>query len=250
MIIALIMAGGRSERMRASSGSQHKALVRVQGLSLLERNLHMLLSHGFRDIFIAVSAHEPELQAYVANCGQRLVAARGAHLECLIEDVPLGTIGIARQLKAPAETILVINVDNLTALNLRQFVDHHLKAEAAFTIATHVEPFQIPFGEVIINYGLITEYREKPVRQIRVSSGTYVLAARACELINPIGPTSVPQLFAALRKQGERISAYEHAAPWIDVNDAAAIKKAEQMIADHASDFECRDEWFAAGGRP
>jgi mannose-1-phosphate guanylyltransferase/phosphomannomutase len=249
MTIALIMAGGRSERMRASSGPQHKALVRVQGLSLLERNLHKLLSHGFRDIFIAISAHEPELQAYVANCGQRLVVSRGARLECLIEQVPLGTIGIARQLKARAAAILVVNVDNLTALNLRQLVDHHLESSAAFTIATHVEPFQIPFGEVALDDGLVTEYREKPVRQIRVSSGTYVLAARACELIAPVGPTSVPQLFAALRRQGERISAFEHAAPWIDVNDAAAIKQAEQLIADHASDFEWRDEWFAAGGR-
>ena len=249
MTVALIMAGGRSERMRASSGPQHKALVRVHGLSLLERNLHTLLSHGFRDIFIAISAHEPELHAYVADCGQRLVAARGARLERLVEDVPLGTIGIARQLKARAEAILVVNVDNLTALNLRQLADHHLESRAAFTIATHVEPFQIPFGEVTLDDGLVTEYREKPVRRIRVSSGTYVLAARACELINPVGPTGVPQLFAALLARGERISAFEHAAPWVDVNDAAAIKQAEQLIRDHANDFACRDEWLAAGGR-
>jgi NDP-mannose synthase len=250
MNTALIMAGGRSERMRASSGPQHKALVRVLGLSLLERNLHKLLSYGFRDIFIAVSAQEAELQAYVADRCQQVTAARGARLECLIEDVPLGTIGIARELKARAATILVVNVDNLTAMNLRQLVNHHLESGAAFTIATHFEPFQIPFGEVNLNEGLVTEYSEKPVRRIRISSGTYVLAARACEFIDPAGPTSVPQLFTALRRQGERVSAFEHAAPWIDVNDAAAIKRAEQLIGDHPTDFECRDKWVAVRGRP
>src|SRR6185369_3742398 len=112
------------------------------------------------------------------------LAARGARLECLKEDVPRGTIGIARELKGRAETILVVNVDNLTALNLRHLVEHHLESGAAFTVATHFEPFQIPFGEVTLDDGFITDYREKPVRQIRVSSGTYVLSARACEFIN------------------------------------------------------------------
>ncbi|HKP13007.1 MAG TPA: sugar phosphate nucleotidyltransferase [Blastocatellia bacterium] len=240
MEIALIMAGGRSERMRASFGPQHKALVRVLGLSLLERNLYKLLSHGFSDIFIATNSHEPELLAHVAECRQRL-AARGARLECLKEDAPRGTIGIAHELKGRAETILVVNVDNLTALNLRHLVEHHLESGAAFTVATHFEPFQIPFGEVILDDGLITDYREKPVRRICISSGTYVLSARACELIDPAEPTSVPQLFAALRGRGERISAFEHAAAWIDVNDAAAVAGAERLIRDHPADFECAD---------
>ncbi len=34
MCVALIMAGGRSERMRASLGPQHKGLVRIMGLSM------------------------------------------------------------------------------------------------------------------------------------------------------------------------------------------------------------------------
>ncbi len=55
MAVALIMAGGRSSRMRASV-PRHKAMVEVLGLSMLERNLIMLAGHGFRDIAIAVNA--------------------------------------------------------------------------------------------------------------------------------------------------------------------------------------------------
>jgi dTDP-glucose pyrophosphorylase len=242
MRVALIMAGGRSERMRASSGPQHKALVRILGLSMLERNLCKLLSFGFREIVVAINAQESELERYVADRGMALAAARGARLQCLKEDVPLGTIGIARELKGWSEAVLVVNVDNLTALDLRLLVDRHLESGAALTIATHVEPFQIPFGEVRLNGDFITDYLEKPVRRIRVSSGTYVLAPKACELINAVPPTSVPQLFEALIRQGEPVMAFEHTAAWIDVNDAAAAARAEQLIRDHLCEFEYWDQ--------
>ena len=56
MNVALIMAGGRSERMRATLGCQHKALVRVLGVCMLERNICKLLSFGFREIVVAISS--------------------------------------------------------------------------------------------------------------------------------------------------------------------------------------------------
>ena len=76
MCVALIMAGGRSERMRASLGPQHKALVRVMGLSMLERNICKLLSFGFREIFIAINSHESELECYIETRCRALAAAR------------------------------------------------------------------------------------------------------------------------------------------------------------------------------
>ena len=242
MCVALIMAGGRSERMRASLGPQHKALVRVIGLSMLERNICKLLSFGFREIFVAISSHEPELECYVETRCKTLAAARGATLRCLKESAPLGTIGIARELKGYSQPVLVVNADNLTALDLNRLVADHRESGAALTIATHIEPFQIPFGEVRISDGLITDYLEKPVRQISISSGTYVLSPSACEFIRPDTPTNVPQLFATLVKQGERVRAFEHTASWIDVNDSAAVGRAEELIRNRPCEFEYWDQ--------
>ncbi len=168
--------------------------------------------------------------------------ARGATLRCLKECVPLGTIGIAREMKDYSQAILVVNVDNLTALNLNRLVADHLESAAALTIATHIEPFQIPFGEVRISDGFITDYLEKPVRRISISSGTYVLSPRACEFIYPGISTNVPQLFATLIQQGERVRAFEHTSSWIDVNDAAAAGRAEELIRNRLSEFEYWDQ--------
>src|SRR5262245_23504016 len=90
---ALIMAGGRSQRMRATAGSSHKALVPILGVSLLERNLRHLLDEGFRDIVVAVSSNEPEIGRYLENSFRPPLEECGASLEILWEDTPLGTIG-------------------------------------------------------------------------------------------------------------------------------------------------------------
>jgi NDP-sugar pyrophosphorylase family protein len=37
---------------------------------------------------------------------------------------------------------------------------------------------------------------------------------------------------------GCRVAAFQHEAPWIDVNDSAAIARAEQLISRHKKAFE------------
>jgi dTDP-glucose pyrophosphorylase len=238
MTAALIMAGGRSDRMRATLGSRHKALVPVLGVPMLERNLHKLLSAGFRTIVVASSAREPTIGEYVRTRGRALARTQHATVESVVEDQPRGTIGIAGVLHDRADAWLVVNVDNLTALDLQALALHHRNAGAALTIATHVEPFRIPFGELEVSGTHVVRYAEKSLRQIRVSSGAYVLSPRACRLIRTDGRTDVPELVEALLARGESIAAFEHEAPWIDVNDAAAVTRAEELIARHPSAFD------------
>jgi NDP-mannose synthase len=238
MNTAVIMAGGQSERMRATLGPHHKALVPVLGVPMLERNLYKLLSAGIDEIVVATSVHEPAIEDFVHTRGRALAKARGATVECFIERQPLGTIGVAGALRDRSDALLVVNVDNLTALDLKGLVHHHRRVGAALTIATHCEPFQIPFGEVKVCDGQITRYAEKPLRRIQVSSGTYVLGSRACELLPSDRRTDIPQLFATLMEHGESIAAFAHEAAWIDVNDAAALDKAERLMLDHAQVFE------------
>ncbi len=56
MCTAIIMAGGRSERMRSTAGQTHKALISVLGVPMIERNLLALFAQGFRNVIVAVSS--------------------------------------------------------------------------------------------------------------------------------------------------------------------------------------------------
>jgi NDP-sugar pyrophosphorylase family protein len=227
------MAGGKSERMRATAGPLHKALVPVAGVTLIERNLRALLSEGFREIVVAVSKSEPQIVEYLEGFCIGKAAESGARVEVFYESMPLGTIGAAREAVGNADALLIVNVDNLTLLPLREFVAFHYRQGASLTIAAHEEPFQIPFGELDLVQDRVNGYVEKPVKPIWISSGTYVVAREACSFLLPGRCTDVPDFVALLFREGKYVSAYRHAAPWIDVNHAAALKKAEEMVVRH-----------------
>jgi len=238
MPAALIMAGGCSARMRASRDARHKALVEVLGLSMLERNVLTLLSHGFDNIVVAISAQEKALITFARGRATRLAHAVGANLSVFVEEQPLGTIGAAKAIRARAENVLVVNVDNLSSLDLTALIAHHETSKAVMTIATHIEPFHVPFGQVSIRNGEIIEYREKPDLPVLLSSGTYVLGSAARQEIPPGRPVGIPELVHTLLRKGQRVSAFSHAAPWIDVNDAASVERAEFLLMANSPRFE------------
>ena len=66
-VLAAIMAGGRSERMRATNGATHKALVEVGGVTMLERNVRRLLKRGIKEIVVVSSPAEPRIADAIEN---------------------------------------------------------------------------------------------------------------------------------------------------------------------------------------
>jgi NDP-sugar pyrophosphorylase family protein len=229
---ALIMAGGKSERMRATAGPSHKALALVRGIALLEWNVRTLLHYGFHDVVVAVNPDESEILQFLHRTAE-IARAGGATLRPYLERIPLGNIGAARQVIGTADTLLTLYVDNLAAIDLRALVDHHHAGAFEMTIATHVETFRMPFGELAIRDGKVDAYVEKPAYRIRVSSGTCVLSRRACDTIEPGRMIGASMLFRTLHDAGERIGAFEHEAPWIDINDAAALSRAHRIVEEH-----------------
>lgn len=231
--LALVMAGGRSERMRATAGPRHKALTQVGGTTLLERNVNTLLDAGFRELVVVTAAGETELARYVDERVVPLARARGAALRAVVEAAPLGNIGFVAALGADAGDVLVVYVDNLTALDPRALLAHHRAHDHDLTIAVHDEPFAIPYGELDVRAGRVVAYREKPVLRVRVSSGTCVVGPRARALAAPGARLDARDLFALVSGAGYSVGAYEHDAPWVDVNDAGAVRRAEALVAEH-----------------
>jgi NDP-sugar pyrophosphorylase family protein len=227
---ALIMAGGRSERMRAGGTAAHKSLRAVQGMPLVEWNLRGLLRSGFRRLFVAAAAREQALLSWLAERGRALCAEQLASLEILVEHEPLGTIGAASLLPPDVRDVAIVNVDNLTTLDLRTLLRTHLDANAAATIATHTHPFRMPFGMLEVEGPRVTAYREKPELPVVISSGTYALNRRAIALLTAGQRTDVPALIDALLRAGEMVAAHPHCDLWIDVNDEAALAQAEQLF--------------------
>jgi mannose-1-phosphate guanylyltransferase/phosphomannomutase len=224
--------------MRATAGPDHKVLRPVLGVPLLERNLCRLLDCGFSEIAVAVSAQERPLQNYLTTRGRTLAKARHATLAPIAEQHPLGTIGVIHQLRHSSEPVVVINGDNLTNLDLRAVLGHHRRSGADMTVAVHREPFRVPLGEVSIIEGELVAYNEKPIHELVISSGAYVVEPTVAAMLGRGQRCDVPELVSLVIGAGGSVAAYSHDSLWMDVNDAADLRRCEALVRDHTDAFE------------
>jgi len=232
-VAALMMAGGRSERMRASGSRHHKGLRTVLGVTLIECNLRALLWFGFKQLYVAINAQEWALAAWIEGHGRPLAESQSATLDVLVETERLGTIGAVASLPRAIDDALIVNVDNLTSLDLGQLARYHRECKAAATIATHDQPFPIPFGMLELAGQRVLAYREKPKLSVSISSGTYVLNRRAIDRVPAGQRFDVPALIDALLQADDTVAAYPHSEPWMDVNDEAALSHARRMFSEN-----------------
>ena len=147
--------------MRRSGATVPKPLVQVAGRTLLEHNLVALVRSGFDEIHVAVAAGDTLTGEFLAGPARTVAARGGARLATVVEDPPLGSLGAVALVDTGGD-LLVVNADNLTALDLSDVVDSHRRSGAAMTLAVHDEPFPMPFGEITLVGDRVVTYREKP----------------------------------------------------------------------------------------
>lgn len=227
----LVMAGGAGSRMRASGAQEPKPLVAVGGVSVLERNIAALVRAGVRDVTVAASRGHEDIARFVDGAAAR-VRAVGGTLGLVQEDRPLGSLGVAGIVGKDEDHVVVVNADNVTALDLRRVVEHHVGGDAAMTIGVHREAFTMPFGRVVADvHGRVRAYDEKPTATFTVSSAVCVLAPAARDELRPPRFVMLADFVNGLLTSGAHVASFPHDAPWVDVNDLAARQRAEVMVA-------------------
>lgn len=234
--LAMIMAGGASSRMRQSGIDRSKALVSVGGSTLLDRNIDALLRSGFDEIVVACSALRPEVGAYAREIAGK-VEARGGVLTVIEETAPLGNIGAVACIRDRPDPLLVVYVDNLTALDLAAIAGHHLSHDATLTIAVHQQPFTMPFGEVLLDGSQVKLYSEKPTTMFTVCSAVAVVGPAARAAIAADEAIGLSDLVSRLLRQGKAVEAFAHDAAWIDINHQAALAEADRLVAANPTLF-------------
>ena len=242
---ALIMAGGRGDRMARSGVAEPKPLVPVAGVTLLEWNLRLLIGSGIDRVVVSVAERDARVRQFVADRLGLIGERAGVAVDELVEEPPLGNIGPAGLLAGSVDSLLVVYADNLTGVDLCQIYDDHLADDVDLTLAAHREAFAMPFGELTVDVAhpdRLVAYTEKPTHVLLVSSAVMVLGPRAIERAGAEVPLGISQLAQALVDEGGQVRLWSHDAPWVDVNDRAAIERAEALVAHHPDLFPTPDE--------
>ena len=228
---AIILAGGKAERLGDAAGGLPKPLVPVAGRSLAAWQLDLLARAGVDRVIISCSAGTGD--AFVST-----LDGHGIQIAVAEEPERLGRGGgirfAARMLRARGE-IFAMNGDDLVDVDLPALLTHHREQDAAATI-TVARP-RSPFGVVELDGDRVTGFAEGGTIDCWVSCGVYVLGEEALARFPERGDHETTT-FPELASEG-RLAAFRHAGVWLTVNTPKDLRRAEEYVSEHP-------EWLRA----
>ena len=221
---ALLLAGGKGERLGEAAEGRPKPLVLVGGRPLASYQVAQLARVGVTRVIVACSAGtEPLFEEALGGLGPEIVTVG--------ESEPLGRGGGLRLAAAERDEqgpVFALNGDELLDLDLAQLLERHLELGGAATIV--VSPLVSHLGVVDLeDDDTVTGFREGPKLPHWVNSGVYVLGEEALERLPERGDHEA-STFPELAQEG-KLKAFRHEGVWLTVNTPKDLRRAEEFIA-------------------
>jgi NDP-sugar pyrophosphorylase family protein len=220
---AMILAAGLGTRLRPLTDNRPKALVEIDGRTLLEITLSRLRKFGVSEVIINVYHFAHMIAEYLKTNDNF-----GMHIEISREDVLLDTGGglkkaahffvgdSGRPDSSGQEPFIVHNVDVLSAIDLRRMVQFHTENQALATLAVQDRKTSryLLFDDQLQLCGRrfgddrpeLVEGREH-VRSLAFS-GIHVISPRLLAMMAEDGAFSIIASYLRLAAQGEKILAF------------------------------------------
>jgi NDP-sugar pyrophosphorylase family protein len=225
---AIILAGGKAERLGAAAGGRPKALVPVAGRPLAAYQVALLASAGVERVIVSCSAGtEDEFVSELSGLGPEIAIAS--------EPEPLGRGGglrLAASARLESGDVYALNGDELVDLDLGAMLSRHRETGAAATIA--VAPLRSPFGVVELGEDdVVTGFTEAPELPHWVSCGVYVLAEETLALLPERGDHET-STFPDLASEG-RVRAFRNTGLWLTINTPKDLRRAEKVMSSEAA---------------
>jgi len=223
---ALVLAGGKAERLGDAAQGNPKPLVHVDGYPLAEYTVARLVDAGVTRVIVACRAGQEEVFV-------NALAGLGAEIVPVGEPEPLGRGGglrLAASRREESGTVLALNGDELLDVDFQALLADHERSGAAATIV--VSRVHSPFGVVDIDEdGEVTGFREAPMLPHWVNSGVYALGEEAVARLPERGDHE-QSTFPELAEEG-KLRAFRHEGVWLTVNTPKDLRTAEEFMHDH-----------------
>ena len=212
---AVILAGGKGQRLRPYTTVLPKPLMPIGDMPILEVVLRQLKAAGITRVTMAVGYLAELMQAFFGN-GKRL----GLEIDYSFEERPLGTVGPLTLIPSLAEErdFLMMNGDVLTTMDYRHLIERHRSSGADVTVATYRREVKIDFGVIESDErDMLTGYVEKPRFDYRVSMGVYCFDARVLKRLEPGVYCDFPDLIKSLLAAGRPVASFPFEGYWLDM---------------------------------
>jgi NDP-sugar pyrophosphorylase family protein len=223
---AIVLAGGKAERLGDAAGGRPKSLVDVAGRPLLAYQVSRLARAGVERVIVSCAAGDGEL--FVRELG-------GLGTEIVTAEEPErlgrgGGIKFAAGARRETGDVLALNGDELVAVDFESLASRHRDREAVATVTVARPKSQ--FGMVDVDESdVVHGFEEAGQVPYWVNCGIYVLSDEAIRRFPDRGDhetTTFPELAA----EGA-LHAFRHEGVWLTVNTPKELRVAAEYVAAH-----------------
>jgi dTDP-glucose pyrophosphorylase len=223
---AIVMAGGRGERLRPLTDTIPKPLLKVGDKPIIEHNLNRLISYGVDDFWITLKYLGSQVKEYFKNGEEQ-----GVHIHYIEETEPLGTVGAAKQaVGLKHDTVLLTNSDLLTNIDYEDFYLHFINSNADFSVVTIPYNVTIPYAVLETQNEEVINFKEKPTYTYFSNGGIYLMKKEVLEMIPANQFFNTTDLMERLISQGKKVVSYPHRGYWLDIGKHEEYQKAQEDI--------------------
>lgn len=225
-IDAVIMAGGRGERLRPLTDTLPKPLLPLGDKPIIEYNVDRMLSYGIGNITISVRYLGQQIQDYFGDG-----SSKDACIRYVDEDRPLGTLGAVSLIHHfTNDVVLVMNSDLFTDIDLEEFYLHFLQSQADMAVASVPYNVTVPYAVMQTSDGLVHAFEEKPTYTYYSNAGIYLIKRSVLETLEEGERCDATDLMQRLISNGQRLTYFPIVGYWIDIGKPEDYKKAQEFI--------------------
>ncbi|MFP5042367.1 NDP-sugar synthase [Parasediminibacterium sp. JCM 36343] len=241
---AILFSAGLGSRLKPLTLHRPKALVEINGKTLLERNIAYLQQHGITDVIVNVHHYASQIiDAVNYNKGWGSNIAISDETDALLETG--GGLKKAAWFFEGEEDFVVMNTDILTNMPLTSMIAQHQKQKPLATLAVSERSTSryFLFNEANSLCGwrnvstleekgpvLAFEPQQKKALKQLAFSGIHVISTRLFPLMQQEGKFSMVEVYLDLCASN-RINSFNHTGSiLVDVGKPESIEKAESIF--------------------
>lgn len=224
-IDAVLMAGGKGERLRPLTEKTPKPLLPVGDKAIIDHNIDRLIANGVKHINVTVNYLGEQLE-------EHFLKPRGeVKVNTVREPKYLGTIGSIRFVKEfYNDTVLVMNSDLFTNINYEDFFLHFKEHNAEMSVAAVPYTVSVPYGIFDLEGRDIQGLIEKPTYNYYANAGIYLIKSHALEEIPEDTFFNATDLIEKLIAEGKKVIRFPLNGTWIDIGNPQEYQKANELV--------------------
>lgn len=222
---AVMMAGGKGERLRPLTDKTPKPLLPVGDKAIIDHNVDRLINYGVQHISVTVNY----LKEQIENHYQK--PRNGIQIQTVREPKFFGTIGSIKFVpKFYNDTVLLMNSDVFTNIDYEDFYLHFHQHDAEMSVAAIPYNVSIPYGILDLDGRNIQGLLEKPKYTYYANAGIYLIKRRALDEIPEDAFFNATDLVEKLIAEGKKVIRYPLNGTWIDIGNPQEYQKAKDLV--------------------